>query len=68
MYTRFWRQNNVLKDKLDHNLTHDFTQIACDPIYFALSILVVEFILICPGQNHPSESGFRIRIRASDEF
>jgi hypothetical protein len=48
MYTRFHRQNSVLKDKLDHNLAHDFSQTLRDLDYFALNILVVEFKLICP--------------------
>jgi hypothetical protein len=42
MYTRSRRQNNVQKDKLDHNLAHDFTQTMRDPNYFALSILIAE--------------------------
>jgi hypothetical protein len=47
MHTRFRRQNNVFKDKLNHILAHDFTQTTHDSDYFALSILVVEFKLIC---------------------
>jgi hypothetical protein len=42
MHTRFRRQNNMLKDKLDHILAHDFTQTTRDPNYVALSILSVE--------------------------
>jgi hypothetical protein len=49
MHTRFRRQNSVLKDKLNHILAHDFTQTTHDSDYFALSILVVEFKLICSG-------------------
>jgi hypothetical protein len=46
MYTRFRRQNIVLKDKLDHILAHDFTTTS-DSDYFAPNILVIEFKLIC---------------------
>jgi hypothetical protein len=48
MYTRFRRQNSVLKDKLDRNLAHDFSRTMRDSDYFAPNILVVEFKLICP--------------------
>jgi hypothetical protein len=47
MYTRFRRQNSVLKDKLGHNLAHDFTQTMRDSDYFAPNILAVESQLIC---------------------
>jgi hypothetical protein len=49
MYTRFRRQNSVLKDKLDHILAHDFRQMTRDPNYVAPNILVVELKFICPG-------------------
>jgi hypothetical protein len=49
MYTRFQRQNRVLKNEWDHNLAHDFSQTMRDSDYFAPNILVVEFKLIGPG-------------------
>jgi hypothetical protein len=67
MHTRFCRKNSVRKDEWDHNLAHDFSRTMRDSDYFTPNISVVEFKLICLGY-HPSESGFRIRIRASDEF
>jgi hypothetical protein len=42
MYTRFHHQNSLLKNKLGHNLAHDFTPTMCDTDYFAPNILVVE--------------------------
>jgi hypothetical protein len=49
MYTRFRRQNSVLKDKLGHNLAQDFSQTLRDSDYFAPNILVIEFKLIYLG-------------------
>ena len=40
---------SVLKNKLDHNLAHDFSQTTRDSDYSAPNILVVEFKLICSG-------------------
>jgi hypothetical protein len=50
------------------NLAQDFSQITRDPNYFALSILVVEFYLICLRGNRRTGLNFQIRIRASDKF
>jgi hypothetical protein len=49
MYTRFRRQNSVLKNEWDHNLAHDFSQTMRDSDYFAPNIFVAEFKLICSG-------------------
>jgi hypothetical protein len=39
--------NSVPKNKLNYILAHDFTQTTYNSDYFAPSILVVEFKLIC---------------------
>jgi hypothetical protein len=64
MYTRFLRQNIVLKDKLDHILTHDFGRFELFyPEHFSHRVQTN-----LPGIKSPSGSSFRIRIRASNEF
>jgi hypothetical protein len=64
MYTRFRRQNSVLKDKLDHILAHDFARFELFyPEHFSRQVQTN-----LPEIKSPSGSSFRIRIRASDEF
>jgi hypothetical protein len=43
MHTRFCRQNNLRKGKLNHIRAHDFTQTTRYSNYSAPNILVVEF-------------------------
>jgi hypothetical protein len=57
-----------MKNKLDHNLAHDFSRIMRDSDYFSPNILVVDFYLICLRGNWRTGLNFQIRIRLTDEF